>query len=112
MEASKERKIKMKNAMSINDMEKEFGSVEFEGAKYILIQDAYLSNRDRYGDAAYFANAIKVGDTPDDGYVPLYTVEWEITNSETAEIIVTGPAGHCRATSSGMPVKAMMHLLP
>ena len=31
---------------------------------------------------------------------------------ETAEIIVIGPAGHCRATSSGMPVKAMMHLWP
>lgn len=73
----------MKNAMSINDMEKKFGSVEFEGAKYILIQDAYLSNRDAYGDAAYFANAVKAGDTPDDGYVPVYTVEWEIINQDT-----------------------------
>lgn len=75
----------MKNAMSINDMEKKFGSVEFEGAKYILIQDAYLSNRDAYGDAAYFANAVKAGDTPDNGYVPVYTVEWGIINPETED---------------------------
>ena len=75
----------MKNAMSINDLEKKFGSVEFEGAKYILIQDAYLSNEGGYGDAAYFADAIKVGDTPDDGDVSLYTVEWDIVNKEAED---------------------------
>ena len=74
----------MKSAMSINDMEKKFGSVEFEGAKYILIQDAYLDN-EGYGEAAYFANAIKVGDTQDNGYVPVYTVEWGIINPETED---------------------------
>ena len=67
-------------------MEKKFGSVEYEGEKYILIQNAYLSNRDAYGDAAYFANAVKAGDTTDDEYVPVYvpvyTVEWEIINPE------------------------------
>ena len=75
----------MKNVMSIDEMEKKFGSVEFEGAKYILIQDAYINNRDAYGDAAYFANAVKVGDTPDEGHVPIYTVEWEIINPETED---------------------------
>lgn len=82
----------MKNAMSINDLEKKFGSVEFEGAKYILIQDAYLSNEGGYGDAAYFANAIKVGDTPDDGYVSLYTVEWtsSIKRQRMKRMPVTG----------------------
>lgn len=66
--------------MNINEMEKKFGSVEFEGAKYVIIDDAYLTNRDAYGDAVYHADAIKVGDIPDDGYQPIYTVEWEIIN--------------------------------
>lgn len=68
----------MKNEMSINEMEKRFGSVEFEGEKYILIDDAYIDGP--VDDAAYFANAIKVGDIPDDGYQPIYKVEWEIIN--------------------------------
>ncbi len=65
----------------IKKMEKEFGSVEFEGEKYILVQDAYL-----YGpvdNAAYFANAIKAGDEPNDGgFIPLYEVKWEIIYPE------------------------------
>lgn len=72
--------------IDINDIEEKFGSVEYKGEKYILIQDAYLSNKDAYGDAAYFANAVKAGDTADDGYVPVYvpvyTVEWKIIHPE------------------------------
>ena len=75
----------MKNEMSINEMEKKFGSVEFEGTKYILIEDAYLTNRDAYGDAVYRANAVKIGDVPDEGYIPVYAVEWEISNPETED---------------------------
>lgn len=72
----------MKNAMSINDMEKRFGSVEFEGEKYILIDDAYIDGP--VDDAAYFAYAVKAGEAPDDDrYLPLYTVEWEIINPAT-----------------------------
>ena len=74
--------------IDINEIEKKFGSVEYKGEKYILIQDAYLSNN-AYGDVAYFANAIKAGDTTDDGYVPVYvpvyTVEWKIINPDTED---------------------------
>lgn len=76
----------MKNEMSINEMEKRFGSVEFEGEKYILIQDAYIDDvciDGQEGHTAYFADAIKDGDHPDeDGYFPLYTAEWEIIESQ------------------------------
>lgn len=75
----------MKNAMNINEMEKKFGSVEFEGAKYILIEDAYLTNRDAYGDAVYRANAVKIGDVLDEGYIHIYTVEWEISNPQVED---------------------------
>ena len=71
--------------IDINDMEKKFGSVEYEGEKYILLQDAYLENDGAYGDAAYFADAVKVGDTPDEGYLPVYTVVWEIIDKETED---------------------------
>lgn len=74
----------MKNAME--SLEKKFGSVEFEGKKYILIQDAYIDDvciDGQEGRTAYFADAIKDGDRPDeDGYVPLYQVEWEIVESQ------------------------------
>lgn len=65
----------------IKEMEKKFGSVEFEGEKYIFTQDAYL-----YGqadNAAYFTNAIKVGDKPNEmNLIPLYEVTWEIIYPE------------------------------
>lgn len=58
----------------IKMMEKEFGSVEFKGEKYIFTQDAYL-----YGqadNAVYFTNAIKVGDKPNErNLIPLYEVK-------------------------------------
>lgn len=81
MEASKERKMKM----NINEMEKRFGSVKFEGTKYIIIDDVYMANRDAYGDAVYRANAIKDGDAPDGGYLPVYEVEWEISNPQAED---------------------------
>lgn len=65
----------MENVM--DKMEEKFGSVEFEGGKYILIQDVYLDGV--VGSAAYFANAVKAEDEPDeDGYVPIYKVKWEM----------------------------------
>lgn len=79
----------MKNAME--SLEKKFGSVEFEGKKYILIQDAYLDDicigdvciDGQESRTVYTADAIKDGDRPDDdGYVPLYRVEWEIIESQ------------------------------
>lgn len=67
----------MKN---VESMKKDFGSVEFENEEYILIQDAYLD------DAEYIADAIKVSDEPDeDGYVPIYKVEWSIVYPETED---------------------------
>lgn len=71
--------------MDIDEMEKKFGSVLYDGAKYILLQDAYLDNEDGFGDAMYFADAVKVGDTPDEGCLPVYTVVWEIINPETED---------------------------
>lgn len=68
----------------IKEMEEKFGSVEFEGEKYILTQDAYLSGP--VDNAAYFANAIKVGDEPNDGgFIPLYEVKWEIIYPDTED---------------------------
>ena len=73
----------MENVM--DQMEEKFGSVEFEGGKYILIQDVYLDGR-TMDDAEYFADAIKAGDDPDeDGYVPIYRVKWEIINPDAED---------------------------
>ena len=68
----------MKN---VESMKKDFGSVEFENEEYILIQDAYLDGTE------YVADAIKVGgDEPDeDGYVPIYKVEWSIVYPDTED---------------------------
>lgn len=64
----------------IKEMEEKFGSVEFEGEKYILIQDAYLDGTE------YVADAIKVSDEPDeDGYVPIFKVEWSIVYPDTED---------------------------
>lgn len=75
----------MKNAI-MESMEKKYGSFEYEGEKYILIEDAYLDDifiDGQEGRSAYLADAIKPGDSPDeDGYIPLYKMEWEIINPE------------------------------
>lgn len=73
----------MKNVM--DQMGEKFGSVEFEGEKYILIQDVYLDGI--MDNAAYFADAIKVGDDdPDeDAYVPIYKVKWKIINPDAED---------------------------
>lgn len=69
----------MENVM--DQMEEKFGSVEFEGEKYVLIQDVYLDGI--MDNAAYFADAIKAGDDPDeDAYVPIYRVKWKIINPD------------------------------
>ena len=64
----------MKNVME--SMKKDFGSIEFAGEEYILVQDAYLDGTE------YVADAIKADDEPDDGYVSIYKVEWEIIYPE------------------------------
>lgn len=77
---------------SMKSLEKKFGSVEFDGKKYILIQDAYLDDicigdvciDGQVSRTVYTADAIKDGgDCPDEnGYVPLYRVEWRMINPE------------------------------
>ena len=65
----------------IKMMEKKFGAVGFNFNKYVLIQDAHLDGTGN--DAAYFADAIKASDEPDeDGYVQIYEVEWKIIYPE------------------------------
>ena len=65
----------------IKMMEKEFGSVEFEGEKYVFTQEAYLYGQADY--AAFFTNAIKVGDEPNEmNLIPLYEVTWKIIYPE------------------------------
>lgn len=72
----------MKNVME--SMKKDYGYVEFGGEEYVLVQDAYLDGTD--AEAAYFADAIKVGDEPDvDGYVPIYKVKWSIVYPDTED---------------------------
>lgn len=59
-----------------------FGSVEFEGEKYIFTQDVGSI----LPTGLYESVAMKVGDKPDDdGYVPLYTVKRKIVNQTEAE---------------------------
>ena len=68
----------MKNVME--SMKKDYGYVEFGGEEYVLIQDAYLDG------TVYVANAIKVGDEPNDGgFIPLYEVKWEIIYPDTED---------------------------
>lgn len=65
----------------IEKMEEKFGVVVFNGNKYVLIQDAHLDGS--VGNPAYFADAIKASDEPDeDGYVQIYEVEWKIIYPE------------------------------
>lgn len=52
--------------------------------KFILTDEAYLDN-DNYGNAAYFAHAVKLGDEIEDGEAKLYLVQFEITNPETED---------------------------
>ena len=61
---------------SVMEMKKDYGYVEFAGEEYVLIQDAYLDGTE------YVADAIKVGEPDDDGYVTVYKVEWEIIYPE------------------------------
>ncbi len=71
----------MKNVM---ETKKDYGYVEFADKEYILIQDAYLGGMD--DEAAYYADAIKADDEPDDdGYVKIYKVEWDIIFSDTED---------------------------
>lgn len=63
--------------------EQKFGSTEFCGDTYLLIQEPFMDNN-RFGEAAYFARAIKVGDKfDDDDQVKCYMVEWKIVDPET-----------------------------
>lgn len=68
----------------MDKMEKKFGAVGFNFNKYVLIQDAHLDGTG--DDAAYFADAIKVGDLPDsNGCIQVYSVEWKIIDQETED---------------------------
>ncbi len=63
--------------------DQKFGSTEFCGDTYLLIEEPFMDNN-RFGEAAYFARAIKVGDKFDDGdRVKCYKVEWKIVDPET-----------------------------
>ena len=66
----------MKNVM---EMKKDYGYVEFEGEEYVLIQDAYLDGTE------YVADAIKVGEPDEDGYVTVYKVAWKILYPEVED---------------------------
>lgn len=72
----------------MNEMEKKYGAVEFEGKKYILTDQAYPDNYGTNGEVRYRANAI--GEAGSEFYVVWQTTQqWddacELANLESRE---------------------------
>lgn len=65
---------------TVGDLQRN-GYFEQDGETYILLQCAYADNN-RQQEAAFFADAVKLGDEIVDGVVPTYMVEWEIINPD------------------------------
>lgn len=62
-----------------------YGTVEYFGETHVILADAYLENN-KFGEAAYFANSVKLNDEIDEeGYAPLYQIEWKIINEESED---------------------------
>lgn len=81
----------MNTLKKVESFEKENGSFEFEGKKYILLQQAYLS--DYKCEPCYHASAICTTDTVSkDECQPVYTVRWDIDENYNAEDMDEGNA--------------------
>jgi hypothetical protein len=73
-----EKEIIMK---TIEELEKEFGTVKFDGNTYIMLDQAHADNYGAPARVVYEAPAILKGAKPDAyGYVDLYTLRWELTD--------------------------------
>ena len=71
--------------VAISKIAERYSTVEYFGETYVILDDAYLEN-DSFGEAVYFANAVKINDEIDgDGYAPLYQIKWEIINPEAED---------------------------
>lgn len=93
MERSGKEQIKMTTlkmateikGVALSKIAAKTGTLEAFNETYVILDDAYLENN-KFGGAAYFANAVKINDEIDEeGYAPLYQVEWKITNSEAED---------------------------
>ena len=78
--ASKINQGNYQASKAINDLQNN-GYFEQDGETYVLLQCAYADNN-RQQEAAFFAEAVKIGDEIIDGCVPTYMVEWEIVNPD------------------------------
>ena len=68
---------------TIEEMKREFGSVEYDDKEYVLTQDAYCEYNANYDRTYYTALAVSANDKPDEyGFIPYYSVEWEIINPD------------------------------
>ena len=78
--ASKINQGKYQASKSVSDLQ-DNGYFEQDGKTYVLLQCAYADNNSQQ-EAAFFADAVKLGDEIVDGVVPTYMVEWEIVNPD------------------------------
>lgn len=63
--------------MNLNEMENKYGSVEYEGKKYILLQDAYSETNSYNGEVTYTAQAVR-DDVNDSEESPVYRITWDV----------------------------------
>lgn len=68
---------------TLEKMKEQFGSIEFCGEQYILVEpaefDCYLRGNEL--DEFYVAKAVKVNCESCEGALPIYKLEWDIKDS-------------------------------
>ena len=81
--ASKINQGRYQASKSVSDLQNN-GYFEQDGKTYVLLQCAYADNNSQQ-EAAFFAEAVKIGDEIINGCVPTYMVEWEIIDHDTED---------------------------
>ena len=76
--------MEITNAM-INDAKHNLTCTAEDGKVFQPIEDAYFDQNSYSGESYYIAKAISPDDTPEDGDVPVYEIEFAITNHEAEE---------------------------
>lgn len=68
--------------IAISKIATKTGTLKAFNETYVILDCAYLENN-KFCEAAYFANAVKINDEIDEeGYAPIYQIEWKIINNE------------------------------
>lgn len=66
-------------------MKKTYGTVQYNGKMYLLLEDAYADSFGPSMRPVYCARAIREGEQPDSfGYVPVFLVYWDVLSKYIA----------------------------